>query len=199
MRTRSMTLALAALLGPLLAACGPAADAPEAADPADAVVAEAPPADDMGAYPADAEDVAEEAPAPEIDPASLPPVPDAVADAFGDADDPFVSVAELEAALDAGMDIQFVDARPPLDYEFGHIPGAINVEYSTADQFDTSVLPTDRWMVAYCECPHAEAQQVYDALRAKGVGNIKVLDEGLAGWRDVLGRPLETSPSTTEG
>lgn len=196
MRTPTMTLLLAALGGSLLAACGPADVAPETADPA-AVVEEAPPADDQAAYPAD--EPADEAAAPAIDPAGLPPVPDAVADAFADIEDPFISVAELEAAMDAGMDIQFVDARPPLDYEFGHIPGAINVEYSTADQFDVSALPTDRWMVAYCECPHAEAQQVYDALRAKGVGNIKVLDEGLAGWRDTLGRELETMPSTSEG
>jgi len=188
-RSQILTLALAALLGPLAAAC-----APEAAETSPVAGSDTNVVDD-GAP----DEVVEDAPDVEVDPADLPPVPDVVADAFVAGDDPFVSTDEVQAALDAGMDIQFIDARPPLDYEYGHIPGAINVEYSTADQYDVSTLPTDRWMVAYCECPHAEAQQVYDALRAKGVANIKVLDEGLAGWRDTLGRELEQSPASTEG
>jgi rhodanese-related sulfurtransferase len=192
---------LAAALGPLIVACGPAAE-PEAGDASTntgAVVEEAPPADDGASEaPADeASDDGAEAPAPSGD---LPPVPAELTDAFKvDDEDPFVTTAELETAMASGMDLQFIDARPALDYEFGHVPGAINVEYSTAADYDASQLPTDRWMVVYCECPYAEARQTYDALRAQGVQNVRVLEEGLAGWRDVLGRDLEQSSPASEG
>lgn len=181
MRSMLTALALAALLVLPTVACGP--DADDAAPETNTAI------DDGAVTNTD----------PMTNEGDVPPVPDAVADAFVANDEPFVSAANVGAALDAGMAIQFVDARPEGDFEFGHIPGAINIVYSDATNYDVTTLPKDRWMVAYCECPHAEAQQVYDALHGKGISNIKVLDEGLAGWRDVLGRDLETSSGSSEG
>jgi cytochrome c oxidase cbb3-type subunit 3/ubiquinol-cytochrome c reductase cytochrome c subunit len=94
-----------------------------------------------------------------------------------------VPAADVFAAQQQGVDILFVDARTGLDYEFGHIPGAVNVPYHSAEEH-LSDLPKDRWIVTYCECPHAEAVQVADTLTKNGFEYVRVIDEGLQGWRD---------------
>ncbi|MFN2251251.1 MAG: rhodanese-like domain-containing protein [Anaerolineae bacterium] len=109
--------------------------------------------------------------------------------------DLLVPVKYVMEARDAGVDIVFVDARPELDYEFGHIPGAINVPYFAADEH-LSELPRDRLIVAYCECPHAEAVQVADALVADGFPQVKVIDEGLFGWTELGGETVAGSGDT---
>jgi rhodanese-related sulfurtransferase len=109
--------------------------------------------------------------------------------------DRLVPVRYIREAQAAGVPITFVDARTPLDYDSGHIPGAVNVPYYEP-QAKMAQLPRDQLIVTYCECPHAEAMQVADALAADGFGWVKVIDEGLAGWRDLGG---ELTPAAGSG
>jgi cytochrome c oxidase cbb3-type subunit 3/ubiquinol-cytochrome c reductase cytochrome c subunit len=132
---------------------------------------------------------------------AAPEVPEAFASAFTPIsnDEPtiedfFVSVHDVVGAMDAGMDVVFIDARPELDFEFGHIEGAINIPYFEVEEHLDKV-PADRWMVTYCECPHHEAGQAAQALYDAGFPYVKVLEEGLGGWRDELGRPLVMPPA----
>jgi len=123
------------------------------------------------------------------EPAGEPAVPEAVADAFVDNGEPFISINDLAAAIDAGMELTIIDSRPANDFAFGHIPGAINVPYfEAADHLDS--IPRDRWAVAYCECPNSEALQVQDILLQNGYRYVKVVEEGLAPWYNELDRPL---------
>jgi rhodanese-related sulfurtransferase len=100
----------------------------------------------------------------------------------------FVAAKAVAEAVDAGTDILFVDARPAADFESGHIPGAVNVPYFEPEKH-LDQLPKDKWIVAYCECPHAEAEQVADALERNGYTQVRVIDEGLQGWKE-LGREV---------
>lgn len=114
----------------------------------------------------------------------------------GEAENPFeeggnleVPAAMIAEAMDGGFEVVFVDARTALDYESGHIPGAVSVPYFEAkDHLDK--VPKDKWAIVYCECPTAEARQVADVLMANGYTKVKIIAEGLAGWRD-LGRTLD--------
>lgn len=114
----------------------------------------------------------------------------------------FLPVADLIASMEdptceAGQSVVFIDARPQLDYEFGHIPDAINVPYFNVEAY-ADELSKDDWLIVYCECPHAEAVQAADALTGKfGFTKVKVIDEGLGGWTD-LGRPLVTKSAESE-
>ena len=110
----------------------------------------------------------------------------------------FASAADIKAADDAGEDIVFVDSRVALDYEAGHIPGAAHVPYfEAADHLDQ--LPKDKWIVTYCECPHAEAEQVADVLLDNGYTMVRVMDEGLQGWRDIGGAIEGGTPPPPQG
>jgi cytochrome c oxidase cbb3-type subunit 3/ubiquinol-cytochrome c reductase cytochrome c subunit len=102
----------------------------------------------------------------------------------------YVAAKAVDEAVKSGQyPILFVDARTPNDYEFGHIPGAVNVPYFEADQHAAS-MPKDKWLVAYCECPHAEADQVADAFEKSGLTMVRVIDEGLQGWKLIGGETV---------
>lgn len=134
---------------------------------------------------------------------ATPPVPRAgaptpagevpVAEAFAEGGNLLVPAKTVIEAIDAGMEILLVDARPPLDFAFSHIPGAINVPYYEPEKH-LDRLPRDTWIVTYCECPHAEAEQLADHLLDQGFTKVRVINEGLQGWTD-LGGPIEETGS----
>jgi len=97
--------------------------------------------------------------------------------------DLLVPVRHIMEAYREGVQIVFADARTRLDYDYGHIPGAVHVPYFDPIPY-LGELPRDRLIVAYCECPHAEAVQVAEALLENGFRRVKVIDEGLAGWTE---------------
>lgn len=95
----------------------------------------------------------------------------------------YVPADEIKAALDAGVAIGFLDARAASDYLEEHIAGALSVPFYAADDF-ANQLPKDRWLIAYCGCPHAASGALMDALIAKGFDKVRVLDEGYYVWKE---------------
>lgn len=107
------------------------------------------------------------------------------------ADKLFVAVDEIKKAYDAKQDFVIVDARPQTDFAAGHIKGAINAPYFEVEKY-LSKLPKDKWIITYCACPHAEAEQAARTLLKNGYTKVKVIDEGFFGWSD-KGWPVEKS------
>jgi len=120
--------------------------------------------------------------------------PKTVEEVFVEGADRLAPAATVAQAVDSGIDVLFLDARATLDFEAGHIPGAVNVPYFETEKH-LDKLPKDRWIVAYCECPTAEANQVADTLEKNGYTMVRVIEEGLQGWRD-LGRETVGGPET---
>jgi rhodanese-related sulfurtransferase len=74
-----------------------------------------------------------------------------------------------------------VDARDAAQYAKDHIPGAVNIEWRQAVA-RRAELPKDRTVVMYCNSGSLSAQAVF-ALRLLGHDNVKVLQDGLEGWK----------------
>ena len=74
-----------------------------------------------------------------------------------------------------------VDARDAAQYAKAHIPGAVNIEWRQAVA-RRSELPKDRMVVMYCNSGSLSAQAVF-ALRLLGHDNVKVLQDGIEGWK----------------
>lgn len=74
-----------------------------------------------------------------------------------------------------------VDAREAAQFEKEHIPGAVNIEWRRAVA-RRAELPKDRMVVVYCNSGSLSAQAVF-ALRLLGHDNVKVLQDGLEGWK----------------
>lgn len=78
-------------------------------------------------------------------------------------------------------DIVVLDARDAAQYQREHIPGAVNIEWRQAVE-RRAELPSDRMVVFYCNSGSLSAQAVV-ALRMLGMENVKVLQDGLEGWK----------------
>jgi rhodanese-related sulfurtransferase len=74
-----------------------------------------------------------------------------------------------------------VDARDADQYTKEHIPGAVNIEWRQAVA-RRNELPRDRMVVMYCNSGSLSAQAVF-ALRLVGYDNVKVLQDGIEGWK----------------
>jgi len=74
-----------------------------------------------------------------------------------------------------------IDARDAAQYTKEHIPGAVNIEWRQAVA-RRSEIPTDRMVVVYCNSGSLSAQAVL-ALRLLGMDNVKVLQDGIEGWK----------------
>lgn len=86
-----------------------------------------------------------------------------------------------------------VDARDAAQFEKGHIPGAVNIEWRQAVA-RRAELPKDRMVVVYCNSGSLSAQAVF-ALRLLGYDNVKVLQDGLEGWKKKGGFDAHTRAS----
>ena len=92
-------------------------------------------------------------------------------------------VESVKQALDNKSNLLIIDARAPTDFAAGHIPGAINIPYYEMGQRYKEV-PKDKWVITYCACPHAEAEQAARELLKQGYTQVKAIDEGYFGWVD---------------
>jgi len=97
---------------------------------------------------------------------------------FADYADGAISSEQL-ASIDS-QDIFFVDTRDGEQYDAGHIPGAVNIEWrqilSRRDE-----IPTDKPVVLYCETGLLSSRAHF-ALRIAGRENVKVLSGGYSTW-----------------
>jgi rhodanese-related sulfurtransferase len=92
-----------------------------------------------------------------------------------------------EQLVDALRDKTYlvVDVREPLEFEEGHIPGAINVPLS---RFDPEALPADKQVVLVCQAGARSAAALKRAVNA-GIRDIRHYSPGTLGWCR-LGAPL---------
>ena len=60
-----------------------------------------------------------------------------------------IALAELKRLLDAKENVILVDVRNRLDYNFGHIPGAISMPFPDEIEARHQTLPVDGLIVLY--------------------------------------------------
>lgn len=114
---------------------------------------------------------------------------DHLARTFLDARDPIepIDAKELQRRLRLG-DVTLIDVRPSLEYDAGHIPGAVSVPI---EQLKDRLrdLPKRREVVAYCRGPYCVfAIEAVEHLRHQGFVARRLAD-GLPDWR-IAGRPI---------
>ena len=99
---------------------------------------------------------------------------------------------DLWARARAG-EVMVLDVRPRVEYEAGHIPGAVSIPL---DELPARLaeMPDEREIVAYCRGPYCVlAPRGVDLLRSHGL-RARRLEEGLPEWR-IAGSPSRPAPT----
>jgi rhodanese-related sulfurtransferase len=92
-----------------------------------------------------------------------------------------ISMPELQTRLGQG-EVILLDVRPRVEYEAGHLPGAISIPLDELEQ-RLHELPQDRTIAAYCRGPYCVyADQALGLLAERG-WQVARLEEGVAEWR----------------
>jgi len=87
-------------------------------------------------------------------------------------------------------DVVILDLRPRVEYEAGHIPGAVSIPLDELGE-RLAEIPADREIVAYCRGPYCVlAPRGVEVLGASGYA-ARQLEDGFPEWR-IAGYPTET-------
>lgn len=90
---------------------------------------------------------------------------------------------ELKARLGAGAsDPMLLDLRTPREFNWFHLPGAVNVPELLAKPGKMPPVPPSRELVVICMTGHRSPLAAY-ALKKKGYTQVDHLIWGMAGWK----------------
>jgi rhodanese-related sulfurtransferase len=93
-----------------------------------------------------------------------------------------VSLAELQDRLRTG-DAILLDVRPAVEYEAGHLPGAISIPLDELE-LRAHEIAGGKELVAYCRGPYCVyADNALELLSAQG-RRVARLEEGVAEWKE---------------
>lgn len=93
--------------------------------------------------------------------------------------------------------VLIIDARDARQFEADHIPGAVNIDWRRAVA-QRNEIPRDKPVVIYCNTGSLSAQAVF-ALRLLGWDNVRVLQDGLVGWKAKGGFEAHRRATSTAG
>jgi rhodanese-related sulfurtransferase len=95
--------------------------------------------------------------------------------------------AEFKAALAETPDVVLIDVRTPAEFEAGHIPGAVNINYLAYDFWDTlERLDPQRTYFIYCRTSRRSVRTC-TLMRNGGFKKIYHLDGGWNLWSETFG------------
>ena len=102
---------------------------------------------------------------------------------------------ELRSAIDRGEALTIVEALPEKYWRDGHIPGALQIDYTEVREKAESLIP-DKGAKIVVYCASAACQNSVKAARtldALGYTDVYEYEEGKQHWAEA-GLPLEKEP-----
>jgi len=104
-----------------------------------------------------------------------------------------INTEELSLLM-ADNQLTIIDARQPLEFQLGHIPGALNLpvgEFDTEYSNLSSFLEKNRTMVTYCnEMSCTDSELLAQKLKEHGFSKIVIYKGGYKEWQ-TNGYPIE--------
>ena len=92
-----------------------------------------------------------------------------------------VSLDELEQMIDA-ENVLLLDVRPSVEFEFGHITGAVSIPMNEL-MINLKSIAKDKEIIAYCRGPFCVlADEAVKLLKEQGY-HVRRLDEGYPEWK----------------
>ena len=100
----------------------------------------------------------------------------------------FTNMKAVEAAkiLKDNPNAVILDIRTPAEFNEGHIPNAVNIDYK-ADGFESELdkLDRDTTYLMHCRSGRRSANS-FETFKKLGFKNIIHMDDGILGWKEEL-------------
>ena len=100
----------------------------------------------------------------------------------------FTNMKAVEAAkiLKDNPKAVVLDIRTPAEFNEGHIPNAVNIDYK-ADSFESELdkLDRDTTYLMHCRSGRRSANS-FETFKKLGFKNIIHMDDGILGWKEEL-------------
>ena len=97
-----------------------------------------------------------------------------------------MKAVEVAKILKDNPNAVVLDIRTPAEFNEGHIPNAVNIDYK-ADSFDIELgkLDRDTTYVMHCRSGRRSANS-FEIFKKLGFKNIIHMDDGILGWEEEL-------------
>lgn len=83
--------------------------------------------------------------------------------------------------MDEGTEVQFIDIRPPIDFELVRIPGAINIPKAEISENLDKIDP-QKMIIVYCRFGIKSTSVARDLRENHQISKAYALREGLLEW-----------------
>ena len=100
----------------------------------------------------------------------------------------FTNLEAVDSAkfLNENPKVVVLDIRTPAEFNQGHIPNALNIDYK-ADNFETELGRLDRNTTYLMHCRSGRrSSNSFDTFKKLGFKNIAHIDDGILGWKEEL-------------
>ena len=92
-----------------------------------------------------------------------------------------MTATELKQRLDNGEDIQIIDVREPLEYQYARIPNSVHIPIGQVLNRMSEIDP-ERETVVHCKMGGRSAHAIEALTRAGFKGNLTNLKGGITAW-----------------
>ena len=95
-----------------------------------------------------------------------------------------ITLSQAKVLFDRDQAI-FIDARPPYEYDEGHISGALNIPFEEIEYYRAEIeeLPRDKILVVYCDGESCDLSvHLGDELAKRGFTEVRVFFGGWGAW-----------------
>jgi len=90
----------------------------------------------------------------------------------------------FKSKLEATPDAVVLDVRTPEEVSKGKIPGAVNIDFNSAD-FEKNIAALDKTKTYFVYCAKGgRSSQAVDQMSAAGFSKLYNLTDGIGGWKE---------------
>lgn len=97
-----------------------------------------------------------------------------------------VTPSEAMQMHEADPGIVYLDVREPMEWNLGHIPGAVLIPCGNLESRIEATIPREKKIIIYCARGNRSALAA-DTMQQMGYADVASMSQGIIGWVDAGG------------
>ncbi len=97
-----------------------------------------------------------------------------------------VTPAKAMQMHEADLGLVYLDVREPMEWNLGHIPGAVFIPCGNLESRIEATIPREKKIIIYCARGNRSALAA-DTMQQMGYADVASMSQGIIGWVDAGG------------